>query len=324
MTDIAVNEANLAISEQEAEQCITDIKDGIEQAKRAVYKLWIGGWKSLRDDENQPYVSFRSAMLDRFQNRSIGQIYRLKNGRELELKLQEASDDESISIKDTHARELKKLPDQDAMLEALDEAQTLADAEGSQTPEARHIKAGVHKVMSKNTVNKSEHHLLRHMMTKGDISPVVAADFVSELDKLTPAQRIYVQTLILKHGMSDSKLIPLMASDFERKDTGDPSRVLQWLEEDGRLMNTPLAVATVKDWGKAKYESGKQRAAERKAQSDAEKRKRGEDVVEKVLCTLYKGDAEKTLKVLKSTLGEDDFEALKQLILMENDPSPAG
>jgi len=323
MPDIVVNQANPMISEQEAKQCITDIKDGIEKAKQAAYKLWIGGWKSLRDKKGNPYSSFRAAMLDHF-DKSMSQVYRLKNARELELKLQSAGNDDTISIKDTHARELKKLPDQDAMLEALDEAQTLADAEGSQTPEARHIKAGVHKVMSKNTVNKSEHHLLRHMMTKGDISPVVAADFVSELDKLTPAQRIYVQTLILKHGMSDSKLIPLMASDFERKDTGDPSRVLQWLEEDGRLMNTPLAVATVKDWGKAKYESGKQRAAERKAQSDAEKRKRGEDVVEKVLCTLYKGDAEKTLKVLKSTLGEDDFEALKQLILMENDPSPAG
>jgi hypothetical protein len=317
MLKIEINSLELN-SSAAAEDCILDIHRGLEQAKEGLYRLWIGGWKMLFDADDNEYSSFHAMLSDRFAGRSLSYLYRLKDVRVVERELSQLSPTgETISLKGTHVRELKKLTTSDKRADALSIARELSQVEGLDEPVVRHIVSAVKQVQQKDEIETSSHHVMTHLLTQGKLSLDVAAQSIEALDKLTPQLQYDVQAMISQAGgLRDAGLIPELAQMIKRKSSENESLVLQWIEETGDVFDVRLKDATLSDLKKAKDEAQRVRIAEAAAKKRKERQAAGLPVVEEILCTIYKGDAPKTQQTLKRLLG-DDYGELRDIFVNE-------
>ena len=297
-----------AISVETAEQCITDIRSGLKTAKKAVYDLWAKqGWCVLKNANGEFYSSFRECIRDRFQQ-SESYIYRLKDVALVEAALKSKTGT-THTLLASHVRELKKLPNIEDKAEALNIAQSIANVTNRDLT-AKHVEKGVLLVAARKRIERSGHAVIKLAYENNSLSTEEADALILALDRESAQAQLTIQELMVQYGtFKDANLIPLLARDIARENTADPSRVFQWVKE-GHVMDVPLKQATAADYKRAKQEARRIREAEEEARQNAERRKAGLPIVEKILCTVYKGDAEKTAKALKDLLGEDECRAL--------------
>jgi hypothetical protein len=303
------------LTEASAEQAVIDLKNGLEQAKEAAYTLWNGGWQLLKGKDGLCYTSFHAAIQDRFEDKSVSYVYRLKDTREIELAV--STNGDTLSLKESHVRVLKKLSNADAQVKVLDTARKLADAEGAEDLTARHLEKAVENMRAEQVIQDSPHGVIKHLFADGEISMSTAALAVQELNKLAPQQQFQAQEIIAKAGgLKDAQLIPHLGEMLKR-DNSNPSLVLQWIKDTGDVFDTALKDATINDLNRAKKEAQRVHAEEEKRKKQEADRAEGKAIVEEVICTLYKGDASKTAKTLKNLLGDDDYANLRQVFVNE-------
>lgn len=309
MSQLAISVETIDLTTtDDAERWVDDVKSGIEQAKEALYQLWLGGWQLLYDSSGNSYSSFHAMLDDRFKGRSTSYLYRLKDIRVVEIELSEKQE-QPVTLKDAHVRELKKLKSTDQRVSAIGIARGLAETEGIEEPVARHIEAGVKQVQQKDKIENSPHHVIRNLLNAGKMSFELGVEAVDALNKLSTQAQYDIQALITKYGgISDAKLIPELAIMMNRRFTDKPSLVLEWLEETGDIFDVPFNKATITNLNRAKYEEKQIREAEEKERQRKAAEDAGETFVEEILCTLYKGDPIKTKQILKAMLGSDYME----------------
>jgi hypothetical protein len=307
-----LNMSDLTMTTAEAEQCITDIQNGLETAKKSVWKLWhLEGWRVLKRKDGTRYTSFNDCIEDRFQL-SKSQVYRLKDQGQIEHELSEASG-KDIELKDAHTRELKALPDINDKVDALNAARNIAEVTNSPLT-ARHIKAGVRQVAAKKRVKSTRHKVVQLAHEQGKLTVDEADKLVQALNAVSANAQLTIQELMTEYGVfKDAKLIPLLAKDIERETSNNPSRVFEWVKE-GTVYDVPLKDATEKDYRDAKFQAAKLRQAEDEERKNRERLAKGLNRIDAVTVTIYRGDMEKTLHVLEDSLTDEDMVHLSELL----------
>lgn len=293
----------------EAERCLQQIHDKAAELKDLVYELWSReGWRALG------YDSFHACIQDRM-GKSASTLYRLKDVKEFELMLQQRGRDEEA--KSSHVREYRKLPDGDTQFQAYQRARRIAQQEGKKHPTAENAREAVVQVQNELVIQNSPYRLIEHQWRTAVLTVHQALRMVRLLDALETPLRAPVLTLMGKHGLTDPELIPLMARDWARQNTEDPSRVMQELLATGCVNGVPLKDAKARDYHQAKRASQWERRQEKEEESRRKKIREGDWVPEPVILTIYKGDMPRTLKALRQALGDNQYEHLRDAILAE-------
>lgn len=305
MTIIIQTDNHIAMTEEEAEDCIRQLKEHLSAAKKYAYDLYHReGWKVLKDTYGNFYSSYRECLQDRM-GKSESYVYRLKDAHEVERNLSTVSPaGEKISLPVSHARQLRKLDTPDQQYAAYQSAKALAQVEGRTVTE-EHVKRSVEATVLKKRVMES-YAVIAHMLERGELALQDASALTDALDAVKPkAILVPLLKLMAKHaGPRDAELIPPLVDMLRRQNTIRQSKVLRELLDTGMIAGVSLAKATMSDLRRARHEASQEHLTEGLEKQRRENAKRGK-LIEPVICTVYKGDQSKTRESLRRALHED-------------------
>ena len=307
-----------ALSEDEARQLTNDIRQHLahlDHARRKIGRIWVTeAWMVLG------YNSFRQWALQEYGEKSVSQVYRLKDAAMVDMALDDSDDasdghdGDGSHIPETWARDLKQIPPDDVSL-VMDQARKLALSEGGTEPVRRHVKTAVSNYHDRQHVDNSPYKVISHMLNSGDLTAPTAKAMCDELDRQPPDARVYICRLATDYGLSSPELIAPLAGKYNARRDGHDSKVLRELEATGTLNQTPLARADLRDLKAAN------RAAHREYQTEGIEKKRQKlqsenepPPPEPVAMNAIKHDAAQTLKNLTHAITAKDMDDLFRLL----------
>lgn len=292
------------MTQDEARRLVTDIRAHLTNAERQVeaarqkaLRLYQSeGWKPLG------YSSFRACAEAEF-GRSWQQIYRLVDAAQVDANLALVSPTGEIEpVRETHARELKRLPTPQAQHAAYLRAQEIAQSEGDRQPTVRHIQAAVSAEEAALVAKRNA--LVYHLVVTGDLSPRDGSRMVNAMEKLPPRVRGDLTMLIATHGLRDVGLIAPIGDMLKRKGTPKESKILPEVVR-GFLGGVPLRDATVRDLERAADEARMEHIAEAQELKRQEALAAGMPVIEPVAMSAFINAPDKTVKALASAFQND-------------------
>ena len=293
------------MSADEARACIANIKTKMLDLKTAVYDLWQRqGYVALG------YTSFHACLKGEFGELSAGHLYRLKDAAVIEGELRMDADSPlEKSLPESHARQLKLLPNGADRVTAYRKATVLAKGDGAPRPTIGHVQQAVALVKAENGVQSSPYPVIAKMVASGTITATTGIQMVAELNKLKADVREGVLLVIAQYGLSTPELIPHLA-DMVSRPAGKESYVLPEIIRAGHLGGVPLLKATLTDLENAKYEA----MLEHRAEGTEKKREReGTEVSRRVSVMIDAVDMRYTLKALGDVLGDEGMRQLWEL-----------
>jgi len=301
------------MSQDEARRLVTDIRAHLANAERQVEQARQKALRLYRSEGWLPlgYSSFRACAEAEF-GRSWQQIYRLVDAAQVDANLALVSPvGEFEPVRETHARELKRLPTPQAQHAAYLRAHEIAQSEGDKQPTVRHIQAAVSAEEAALVAKRNA--LVYHLVVTGELSPRDGSRMVDAMEKLPPAVRGQLTLLVATHGLRDVGLIAPIGDMLKRKGSSKESKILPEVER-GFLGGVPLREATTRDLERAAEEARMEHIADAQEAKRQEALAAGLPLVEPVVMTAYINAPQKTAKALVVAL-KGDTQQLEQVWL---------
>lgn len=281
----------------EARQCCIEIRSHLHQARQKVLEFYQRrGWEALG------YENFQ-ACVEKELGYSFQHGYRLLTAAEVEYNIRQHSPAPTALpdvIPEKHTRSLARLKDPQKQAQAYTRAQAIAQAEGSSPDKVTtvHVEKAVAAVQAEDDVFKSAYYPVNQMVASGEITAAAGRAMVLYLDRLPVKKRGYLLQLIAKPGLTHPELILPIADMFDRPE-GRESYVLPEILRQGTLAGTPLAKAGPGDLKRARE------IAQRQHIQDAVDEQEAAGKTVAVICTVYRGDTQRTLESLEHALGDE-------------------
>ena len=293
------------MDEAEARLCVDSIRAKTDDLKELVYALWSrDGWRALG------YDSFHACCMREFGERHASTYYRLKDVANFEKNVSPNGE----NVVHSHAREFAKLKDNERQFKAFETAKQLAETEGANRMTAEHARRAVGIVLDEDYVSQKPHKVVTHMMTIGELSPMVAKRFCALLDKLSPTEQGVMQELMGTHGLNNPDLVMPIIGMMRREGTDHESLVLPEIKM-GYLGGVALAKANMTDLKRASEEARLLHLADAEEKRRQEAIARGEKLPVCHTVTVWEGNPEKTVASLTRVLGEDGIDQLFRYLL---------